>query len=90
MMDYAEQKREKIADDILESGKARCIVLGDRVKTIAMTGDPAQIIIDYAERSDVDLVIMGSCGCSGFRCRLLGRVTNKVVQGIDKAVLITR
>src|SRR5204863_2910646 len=38
-------------------------------------GDPAAQIVRYAERNDVDLIMMPTHGCGKFRSLLLGSVT---------------
>jgi len=59
-------------------------VLGDDLPVTlhveAGLGNPAIIVLDLAERLDIDLVVLGSHGRSGIRRFWLGSVTEKVVQ----------
>ena len=46
----------------------------------AVLGNPALVVLDLAERLDIDLMVLGSHGRSGIRRFWLGSVTEKVVQ----------
>lgn len=81
---------EKAAQDILEAGLARCVDLGDRVETVFLEGKPSDVVIDYVDTHDIDLVVMGSHGASGFKRFIMGNVTNKVALAIDKPILIIK
>ena len=52
-------------------------------------GDPADAILDTAERVGADLVVVGSKGMRGAR-RVLGSVPNSVSHGAPCAVLIVK
>ncbi|WP_135304792.1 universal stress protein [Haloarcula amylovorans] len=43
-------------------------------------GDPAVVIITYAMENDIDLIVMGTRGKTGFERYLLGSVAEKVVR----------
>ena len=45
----------------------------DKVKSITLSGKPAEEIIDYADKSDVNLVVMASHGRSGIKPWSLGQ-----------------
>ena len=53
-------------------------------------GDPASIIIDTANRLNVDLIVLGSKGQSELGRFLIGSVANKVVQYAAKPVMVVR
>jgi len=55
-----------------------------------LTGDPAEEIIDYADKAKTDLIILSSQGKSGIRRWALGNVANKVIQATRKQVLLVR
>ena len=76
--------------EILQKAKALCADLGDMVKTVSIEGYPADKIVEYADKNDIDLVVMGSHGMSGFRRLFLGSVTHKVAICITKPILIIR
>lgn len=52
--------------------------------------DPAEEIIKEASSGDYDLIIMGSRGLGLFSRAMLGSVSNKVLNGLSKNVLIVR
>jgi len=78
----------KRSTEILAKAKALCADMGDMVETLALEGYPAAKIIDYVEKNDIDLVVMGSHGMSGFKRLFLGSVTHKVAVSINKPILI--
>lgn len=52
-------------------------------------GDPAELIIETAEKEEVDLVVMGSKGLHGLsKIKALGSVTRKVAERVNCPVLI--
>jgi nucleotide-binding universal stress UspA family protein len=53
------------------------------VDRVAELGDPAQVIIDFAHRNDVDLIMMPTHGYGPFRRLLLGSVTAKVLHDAE-------
>lgn len=87
--DY-QKNMELAASRLLAEAKERCQMLGDRVKTEALEGRPADTIIEYVKKNAVDLVVIGSHGVSGFKRFFIGSVTNKVALSIDKPVLIVK
>ncbi len=63
---------------------------GVQVQTYARQGDPADAILDVAEETKADLVIVGNKGMTGARRFLLGSVPNKVSHHAPCSVLIIR
>ena len=51
-------------------------------------GTPHDVIAGYADRNDIDLVVMGSHGRSGVRRALLGSVTERVLRSTHVPVLV--
>lgn len=54
------------------------------------TGDPGAEIVDYAEQSDVDHVVMGSRGRSSIERLLLGSVSETVTRRAPMSVTVVR
>ena len=71
---------KKIAADL----KAK----GVTAKTEVLAGNPAEEIIDYAEDSDIDLIIMSTHGRSGVSRWVFGSVADRVIRHTKKPVLI--
>jgi nucleotide-binding universal stress UspA family protein len=57
-----------------------------RVERVAELGDPAHMIVDYAKRNDIDLIMMPTHGYGPFRSLLLGSVTAKVLHDTELPV----
>ena len=51
-------------------------------------GKPHDVVADYADANDMDLVVMGSHGRSGVRRALLGSVTERVLRSTHAPVLV--
>jgi nucleotide-binding universal stress UspA family protein len=63
---------------------------GVNVETFARQGDPADAILDVAEETDADLIVVGNKGMTGAKRFLLGSVPNKVSHHAPCSVLIIR
>ena len=61
-----------------------------KIKEMVEEGDPASVIIDVANRLNVDLIVLGSKGQSELGQYLIGSVANKVVQYAAKPVMVVR
>jgi len=55
-----------------------------------LKGDPAEEILDYANKARINLIIMSTQGRSGVRRWALGNVANKVLRATGKPVLLIR
>ncbi|MDD4239549.1 MAG: universal stress protein [Desulfotomaculaceae bacterium] len=78
-----------IASKILAVGQSLLSNMSDKVSAHAVEGNPSEVILNYANSNDIDLVIMGSNGIGGV-LNLLGSVTRKVALSIKKPILIVR
>jgi nucleotide-binding universal stress UspA family protein len=63
---------------------------GIDVETFARQGDPADAILDVAEETDADLIVVGNKGMTGAKRFLLGSVPNRVSHHAPCSVLIIR
>lgn len=63
---------------------------GVEVNTFARQGDPADAILDVAEETNADLIVVGNKGMTGAKRFLLGSVPNKVSHHAPCSVLIVR
>ena len=80
----------KSADGFLEAAAEKLRSEGLEVETHCMGGDPADAIIDVAEATNADLIVVGSKGMRGGRRFLLGNVPNKVSHHAPCSVMIVR
>lgn len=60
------------------------------IESVILRGIPAEEIIGFAERNDIDLIVMGTHGRTGIKRFLLGSVAEKVVRHATKSVLVVR
>ena len=58
------------------------------VRTMVVTGIPAETIIDVAEKEDVDLIIIAASGKSGIHRFFSGSVAEKVLKSSERDVLL--
>ena len=59
-----------------------------KVSHVIREGSPARVILEVAQEEDVDLIVMGSSGKSGFDRFIMGSVADKVVNSAKCAVLV--
>ena len=74
----------------LEEAAGEIRAAGVEVEVFARQGDPADAILDVAEETKADLIIVGNKGMTGARRFLLGSVPNKVSHHAPCSVLIVR
>jgi nucleotide-binding universal stress UspA family protein len=77
----AENELQKLAESA--AGRAP-------VTTAIETGEPWDCIVNYAERQEVDLIVLDTHGRSGLKHLLLGSVAERVVQHAPCAVFVVR
>lgn len=70
----------KIAANLKEKGVA--------TKTVVLSGNPAEEIINYVKGSGVDLIVMSTHGRSGVSRWVFGSVADKVIRLSEVPVLI--
>ncbi len=61
---------------------------GVKISSIIREGSPANVILDVAVAEDIDLIVIGSSGKSGFDRFILGSVSDKVVNAAKCPVLV--
>ncbi|MFB6121947.1 MAG: universal stress protein [Haloferacaceae archaeon] len=81
--------QDEVQSDVLEEleaeGEAATSAMADRLReagvdvhTELRKGNPADVILDYADEADIDLVTMGTHGAE-YEQNMLGSVSQKVV-----------
>ena len=83
---YAAKLLAKITRDVSE----QAIEAGVRCSFHQETGYPAEIIVDFANRCDASLIVIGSRGMGTFKSLVLGSVSNRVARHSRCSVLVTR
>ncbi|WP_368660149.1 universal stress protein [Methanobrevibacter sp.] len=59
-----------------------------KINHVIREGSPAKVILEVANEENVDLIVMGSSGKSGFDRFIMGSVADKVVNSAKCAVLV--
>jgi nucleotide-binding universal stress UspA family protein len=75
---------------VLEAAAGGAKQAGVEVQTHAREGDPADAILDVAEETKADLIVVGNKGMTGAARFLLGSVPNKVSHHAPCGVYIVR
>jgi len=63
---------------------------GIKVKTESLEGTPAQMIVNYAEANNVDLIVIATHGYTGLKRLMLGSVALRVLHDSHVPVLLIR
>ena len=80
-----------VGNKILSDAEERATKKGAaKVKTSLEHGDPATVILRYAKRRKVDLIILGTRGLSQMKGVLMGSVSRKVTNLSEISCLIVR
>jgi len=85
-LDYFRTEGKEANAYVETSGRAENV----EVESVILEGSPSREIIDFAEKNDIDLIVMGTLGKTGIRRFLLGSVAENVVRHSRKAVLVVR
>jgi nucleotide-binding universal stress UspA family protein len=75
---------------VLESAAGSAKQEDVEARTHAREGDPADAILDVAEETNADLIVVGNKGMKGTRRFLLGSVPNKISHHAPCGVYIVR
>jgi nucleotide-binding universal stress UspA family protein len=79
-----------VAADVLARGERRFAEAGFTVEKHAREGDPAQVILDVADETRADLIVVGARGTSGLRRFALGTVATRLAHHATRSLLIVR
>jgi nucleotide-binding universal stress UspA family protein len=77
-------------DATLDKAREQAEAAGVASELYARQGDPADAILDVAEETGADLIVVGNKGMTGAKRFLLGSVPNKVSHHAPCSVLIIR
>ena len=88
LLTQAEQSQKKGAQEYLASVITAAKKDGLKAKSVVSEGNPADAIIEYAEKNGVDLIVMSTHGRSGVTRFAMGSVTDKVIRTAVQPVLV--
>jgi nucleotide-binding universal stress UspA family protein len=83
IMEVMRESRERRIAELADLAEANGVV----AITAVEEGVPVREILEYAETNDIDLIVMGTHGRTGFGRVLLGSVAEKVVRHSEIPVL---
>ena len=95
ILDTGEDRRENAhdhAEAVLASARDQAADADRSVDTAVETGDPAETIVEFAEREDVDHIVLGGHGgdLGDLSRRRLGTVATTVVSEAPVTVTVVR
>lgn len=73
---------------VVDEAAAHARLDGVEATTHTVTGDPADALLEVADKLDASLIVVGSRGMHGMKGRVLGSVPNKVSHSARCSVLI--
>ena len=88
--EYAREQVRAETRDYLELVRNRYTQANLTVRTLAVEGDAASMILDVADEEHVDLIVMAPHGLSGANKLLLGSVTERVLHQAACPVFVVR
>ncbi len=74
--------------DWMSTFEQQAAELGVRARSILRDGDPAETILQVAEETDADLIVIGTQGARGLVSVLPGSVAKKVLRGADRPIMV--
>ena len=88
---YPEAKMaEENAKVLLQNLKARFDVSGVKIQTLYSGGNLIDNVRDLIETAEIDLIVMGSHGASGFGEAFIGSNTQRIVRMVHSPVLVVK
>ncbi len=85
-----DEELEQSVRQELEALKNEWLAEGLTVESLVEIGNPADVILEQAEKRDVNLIIMGSHGKKGMSRLILGSVAEAVLRKAGCPVLIVK
>jgi nucleotide-binding universal stress UspA family protein len=80
----------EVAEQVLARTAKRVEEQGVQVDYSAEEGDPAEVLIEVADREGADLIVVGNKGMTGAKRFFLGSVPNKVIHHAPCGVMVVR
>jgi nucleotide-binding universal stress UspA family protein len=86
MKEHLEEQGREATAYVETAGK----IVNVAVESAILEGNPAEEIVNFAEKNDIDLIVVGTIGKTGIQRFLLGSVAENVIRHSKKAVLVIR
>ena len=89
VIDYKKYLTKK-SEEFLNSATSKVEKKGITVKKEILQGKASTEITKYAKKHNFDLIVIGSRGLDGIKAKLVGSVSNAVVQKADVPVFVVK
>lgn len=86
MHEALKKQGQQAIDYVKELGEKKSI----NVESVILEGNPSEELIKYAEKENMDIVIMGTVGRTGLDRMILGSVAGNVVRHSKVPVMVLR
>jgi nucleotide-binding universal stress UspA family protein len=86
MHDALKKQGQQAVDYVKDLGEKKSV----NVESILLEGNPSEELIRYAEKENMDIVIMGTVGKTGLDRLLLGSVAGNVVRHSKVPVMVVK
>lgn len=101
VVDYSKSKDQVLhsqgKEELEMSRRKKLLPIEEQLKSSQLSyklqllhGDPGPAIVDYANKENFDLVVIGSRGLNSLQEMVLGSVSHKVVKRVNCPVLIVK
>jgi nucleotide-binding universal stress UspA family protein len=90
VQEWIKTERDEAAADISETVEELIDNSGVEFRVETAVGQPAREIVEFAEKNDIDTVVVGSHGREGVSRVFLGSVAEKVVRRAPMTVTVVR
>lgn len=84
------ERRERAGEELIDAIVERAQEADLDTHSEVLHGEPADVITEYAETNDIDLVVLGARGRSAVGKFLLGNVAGKVARHATTPVMLIR
>lgn len=83
-----EEEAVRVAQKYLDQVVDKLTIKGITAEGVIAKGDPAEVIREYAVKTGVGLIVMGTHGRTGFSRLMFGSVTSGVIHNSSMPVLL--
>ncbi|MBZ6494286.1 universal stress protein [Natrinema longum] len=84
------ERQQEASQELLTTADDRAADEGCAIETETVVGQPSDAVVDYAVENEVDRIIVGSHGRTGFSRVLLGSVAERIARQAPVPVTIVR
>jgi len=84
------EQLEKMGNEITSDVEKTAKAAGLETESLVLKGDPAERIVSFAEKQNIDMIVVGSLGKGEFERLVIGSVSEKVVRHAKVPVLVVR